>query len=137
MSLLSSSSDSFSIPSSGMESICQTDGPLPCGLKLGPGRVLGRAVQLAAICPAIIETEVIVNTTLAFFQGESSMTTATAMATSVSSSSVLSERRGLWEGVDLGFFFRDFPNAWIPALEPSSRAGKGAPIPIEFSGFLH
>jgi len=53
LSSLSSSSDSFSIPSSGMESICQTDGPLLCDLKLGPGRVLGRAVQLAAICPAI------------------------------------------------------------------------------------
>jgi len=50
LSSLSSSSDSFSIPSSGTESICQTDGPLPCGLKLEPGCELGSAVQLIVMC---------------------------------------------------------------------------------------
>jgi len=50
---------------------------------------------------ATIETEVIVDTVFAFFWSESSMTTAA----SVFSSLVLSERRGSWEGIDLGFFF--------------------------------
>jgi len=54
---------------------------------------------------ATVETEVIVDTALAFFWSESSTTTATATATSTSLSSVLSERRGSWEGIDLGFFF--------------------------------
>jgi len=36
--LLLSLSDSFSIPSSGMELICRTEGPLLCGQKLEPGR---------------------------------------------------------------------------------------------------
>jgi len=53
LSSLLSSSDSFSIPSSGMESICRTDGPLPCGLKLEPGREFGSAVQLIAMCPGM------------------------------------------------------------------------------------
>jgi len=80
-----------------------------------------------------IETEVIVDMALSFFRSESSTTTATA----TSLSSVLSKRRGSWKGIDLRFFFRDFPNAWIPALESSSRPSEGAPIPIEFSGFLY
>jgi len=80
-----------------------------------------------------VETKVIVNAALTFFRREPSTTTAT----SASSSSVLSERRGSWESIDLRFFFRDFPNAWIPAWESSSRASKGAPILIEFSGFLY
>jgi len=84
-----------------------------------------------------VEAKVIVDTAFAFFQGESSMTTATAMAASASSSSVLSERRGSWESIDLRFFFQDFLNAWIPALESSSRPSEGAPILIEFSGFLY
>jgi len=82
-----------------------------------------------------IETEVIVDTVLAFFQSESSTTMATA--TSASLSSVLSERRGLWEGIDLRFFFQDFPNAWIPTLESSSRTSEGAPILIEFPSLPH
>jgi len=47
---LSSSSDSFSIPSSGMESICRTDSPLLCGQKLEPGREFGSVVQLIVMC---------------------------------------------------------------------------------------
>jgi len=43
-------SDSFSIPSSGMESICWTEGLLPCGRKLEPSRKFGSVVQLTAIC---------------------------------------------------------------------------------------
>jgi len=86
---------------------------------------------------AAIETKVIIDMALAFFQGKSSTTMATAMAMSASSSSVLSERRGLWEGIDLRFFFQDFLNVWIPTLESSSRASEGAPIPIEFSGLLY
>jgi len=84
-----------------------------------------------------IEAEVIVDTVLVFFWAESSTTTTTATATSASLSSVLSERRGLWEGIDLRFFFRDFLNAWIPTLESSSRTSEGVPILIEFSSFLH
>jgi len=49
LSLLLSLSDSFSIPSSGMELICQMDGPLLCGRKLEPGREFGSAVQLTAM----------------------------------------------------------------------------------------
>jgi len=86
---------------------------------------------------AAIKTEVIVNTMFAFFQGESSMTIAMAMATSTSSSLVLSERRGLWEGIDLRFFFQDFLNVQILSSESSSGASEGAPIPIEFSGLLY
>jgi len=86
---------------------------------------------------ATVEIEVIVDTVFAFFQSESSMTTAMAAAVSASLSSVLSERRGSWEGIDLRFFFRDFPNVWILSSESSSRASEGAPILIEFSGFLH
>ena len=52
-----------------------------------------------------IEAQVVVDMVLAFFRGESSMTTATAMAMSASLSLVLSERRGSWEGIDLRFFF--------------------------------
>jgi len=84
-----------------------------------------------------VETEVIVDMALTFFRGESPTTTATATAASAFLSSVLSERRGLWKGIDLRFFFRDSPNAWIPALESSSRPSEGAPILIEFSGFLY
>jgi len=80
-----------------------------------------------------IETEVIVDTTFAFFRSESSTTTATAAFLS----SVLSERRGSWESIDLRFFFQDFSNVWILVLETSRRASEGAPILIEFSSFLH
>jgi len=47
---LSSLSDSFSIPSSGMESTCQMEGPLLCGLKLEPGHEFGSVVQLIVMC---------------------------------------------------------------------------------------
>jgi len=50
LSSLSSLSDSFSIPSSGMELICRTDSLLPCGQKLEPGCEFGSAVQLIAMC---------------------------------------------------------------------------------------
>jgi len=86
---------------------------------------------------ATVETEVVVDAALAFFQSESSMTVASSTSASASSSSVLSERRGLWEGIDLRFFFQDFPNVGILLLESSSRASKSAPILIEFSGFLN
>jgi len=84
-----------------------------------------------------IETKFIVGTSFALFWSESSTTLAMAMAASVSLSSVLSERRGSWEGIDLRFFFRDFPNAWILSLESSSGASESAPIPVKFSGFLY
>jgi len=80
-----------------------------------------------------VETEVIVDMAFALFRSE--LSTTTAMSTSLSL--VLSERRGLWEGVDLRFFFQDFPNVWILSSESSSRASEGAPILIEFSGFLY
>jgi len=75
---------------------------------------------------ATVEAEVVVNMALAFLWSKSSMTVAL----------VLSERRGSWEGIDLRFFFQDFLNAWILSSESSGRASKGAPVFIEFSGFL-
>jgi len=86
---------------------------------------------------ATIETKFVVNVVFAFFQGESSMTTASSTSMSVSSSLVLSERRGSWEGIDLRFFFQDFLNVWILLSESSSRASKGVPVFIKFSGFLN
>ena len=86
---------------------------------------------------ATVKTKVVVDVELALFQSESSMTIASSASVSASLSSVLSERRGSWHSIDLGFFFQDFSNVWVLTSEASSRASKGAPIPIEFSGFLN
>jgi len=86
---------------------------------------------------ATVETEVVVDAEFALFWSESPMTMASSASASASLSSVLSKRRGSWEGIDLRFFFQDFSNAWVLSSESSSRASKGAPILIEFPGFLH
>jgi len=86
---------------------------------------------------AAVKTEVVVNAELALFQSKSSTTMASSTSASMSSSLVLSERRGSWEGIDLRFFFQDFLNAWILSSESSGRASKGVPILIEFPGFLY
>jgi len=80
---------------------------------------------------ATIEAEFVIDAILPLFWGES------ATSASMFSSLVLPKRRRLWYSVDLRFFFQDFLNMWVLLSEAPSRASKGTPVSIEFSGFLN
>ena len=86
---------------------------------------------------ATVEAEVVINAEFSLFQGKSAMSATSSMSTTLSSSLVLSKQRRLWYSIDLRFFFQDFPNAWVLSSETPSRASKGMPVLIEFSGFLN